>query len=171
VLGKLFPRRWEENQVQGTNDNHSAKELEHFERIRQTFEAVDKSKQDSSGAGGQTIAEAMEAFSMGESTEVPIVNGDTSFPGGPGGIHGRIKGLKQWPGGIVRSPSGSSISSGKGKGKAAAGKKGKSARTGGDSDASLDGDDETMADGAVEDDEDDYIVRTDHLANPMEEVE
>ena len=110
----------------------------------------------------------MEAFSMGESTEIPIVNGENPFPGG---IHGRIKGLKQWPGGIVRSPSGSSISSStKGKGKTSATKKGKSARTGGESDASLEGDDEDMADGAAEDD-DDYVVRTDHLSNPMEEVE
>ncbi|KAJ5572727.1 hypothetical protein N7450_009711 [Penicillium hetheringtonii] len=146
----------------------SAKELEHFERIRQTFESVDKSKQDSSGGAPQTIADAMEAFSMGESTEIPIINGENPFPGG---IHGRIKGLKQWPGGIVRSPSGSSISSSnKGKGKASANKKGKGARTGGESDASLEGDDEDMADGAAED-EDDYVVRTDHLSNPMEEVE
>lgn len=146
----------------------SAKELEHFERIRQTFESVDKSKQDSSGGAPQTIADAMEAFSMGESTEIPIINGENPFPGG---IHGRIKGLKQWPGGIVRSPSGSSISSSnKGKGKASANKKGKGARTGGESDASLEGDDEHMADGAAED-EDDYVVRTDHLSNPMEEVE
>lgn len=79
--------------------------------------------------------------------------------------------MKQWPGGIVRSPSGSSISSSnKGKGKASANKKGKGARTGGESDASLEGDDEDMADGAAED-EDDYVVRTDHLSNPMEEVE
>ncbi|KAJ5111489.1 Peroxisomal biogenesis factor 6 [Penicillium argentinense] len=113
----------------------------------------------------------MEAFNLGAGSEIPVEtpaeNGDSPFPGG---IHGRIKGLKQWPGGIVRSASGSSISSSKGKGKAS-NKKGKSARTGGDSDASLEGDDENMADGAVEDDEDDYLVRTDHLSNPMEEVE
>ncbi|KAJ5692648.1 hypothetical protein N7462_002071 [Penicillium macrosclerotiorum] len=150
----------------------SAKELEHFERIRQTFESVDQQKQDSAGAAPQTIADAMEAFSLGASPspgDSPVLNGDGSFGGS---IHGRIKGLKQWPGGIVRSASSQSATSSKGKGKSVAGRKGKGARSGGDSDASVDGDDENMADGRVEDEDDgDYVVRTDHLANPMEEVE
>jgi len=149
----------------------SAKELEHFERIRQTFESVDKQKQDSAdtAAAPQTIAEAMEAFSLGGSPnpEVSTSNGDNSFTGS---IHGRIKGLKQWPGGIVRSASSQSTTSSKGKGKSAS-KQGKGSRAAAESDDSLDGDEEDMADGPVEDDEDDYIVRTDHLANPMEEVE
>ncbi|KAJ5114889.1 hypothetical protein NUU61_000648 [Penicillium alfredii] len=150
----------------------SAKELEHFERIRQTFESVDKQKEDSSAAAPQTIAEAMEAFSLGASGEMddasPITNGDHRPSGS---IHERIKGLKQWPGSVVRSPSGQSITSSKGKGKSVSGKKGKGSRAGVDSDASVDGDDEDMADGVVDEDEDDYIVRTDHLVNPMEEVE
>ncbi|KAJ5668508.1 uncharacterized protein N7477_007078 [Penicillium maclennaniae] len=145
----------------------SAKELEHFERIRQTFESVDKQKQDPAAAAPQTIAEAMEAFSLGDSSfsEIPTTNGENGFPGS---IHDRIKGLKQWPGGIVRSASGQSNTSSKGKGKSI--KKGKDSRAGAESDGSVDGD-EDMANGLVDDDEDDYIVRTDHLANPMEEVE
>lgn len=113
----------------------------------------------------------MEAFSLGGDQtpgEISISNGDVSIPGS---IHGRIKGLKQWPGGIVRSASGQSTTSSKGKGKGVAGKKGKSPRSGADSDASLE-DEEDMTDGVVNgDDDEDYIVRTDHLANPMEEVE
>jgi peroxin-6 len=151
----------------------SAKELEHFERIRQTFESVDKQKQDPAATAPQTIAEAMEAFSLGDSPnpEVPTSNGDNSFTGS---IHDRIKGLRQWPGGIVRSASGQSTTSSKGKGKSA-NKKGKGSRVGAESDGSLDGDEEDLADGQIDDDEDededDYVVRTDHLANPMEEVE
>ncbi|KAJ5247986.1 peroxin-6 [Penicillium chrysogenum] len=149
----------------------SAKELEHFERIRQTFEAVDKSKQDPAAAAPQTIAEAMEAFSLGGSAipeEAPTINGDGHTPGG---IHGRIKGLNRWPGNPVRSTSGQSTTSSKGKGKSVS-KKGKS-RTGAESDGSVDGDDEDMADANSKEDEDDddYVVRTDHLSNPMEEVE
>lgn len=149
----------------------SAKELEHFERIRQTFEAVDKSKQDSAHTAPQTIAEAMEAFHQGGSAtpEEPATNGASSTTGS---IHGRIKGLNKWPGNLVRRGSGQSTTSSKGKGKSVS-KKGKS-RTGAESDGSVDGDDEDMADGANardDEDEDDYVVRTDHLKNPMEEVE
>lgn len=151
----------------------SAKELEHFERIRQTFESVDKQKQDHAAAVPQTIAEAMEAFSLGAvpvlEEETPLSNGDNSVTGS---IHGRIKGLKQWPGGMVRRHS---RTSSKGKGKSVAGKKATGSLAGGESDASLDGDDEDMADGRPDDEEeevdDDYVVRTDHLATPMEEVE
>ncbi|KAJ5153416.1 Peroxisomal biogenesis factor 6 [Penicillium canariense] len=150
----------------------SAKELEHFERIRQSFESVDKQKQDPGNTGPQTIADAMEGFSLDASSapvETPMNDGDGSFAGS---LHGRLKGLKQWPGGIVRSASGQSVTSSKGKGKGVAGKKDKGSRAGGDSDASLDGDDQEMADGRIEDEEDDdYVVRTEHLANPMEEVE
>lgn len=150
----------------------SAKELEHFERIRQTFESVDKSKQDPSAAAPQTVAEAMEAFTLGSSpapVETPMSNGDSY----PGSIHDRIKGLKQWPGGMVRSASGHSTASSKGKGKGVAGRKGKASHAGADEDASVDGDEEDMVDGQADDDDDeeDYVVRTDHLANPMEEVE
>lgn len=149
----------------------SAKELEHFERIRQTFESVDKQKQDPAAAAPQTVAEAMEAFSLDATAsplETSMSNGDHSYSGS---IHGRIEGLKQWPGGVVRSASGHSTTSNTGKGKSVGGWKGKGPHTGADSDASLEGDDEDMTDGRVDEDEDDFIVRTDHLANPMEEVE
>lgn len=148
----------------------SAKELEHFERIRQTFEAVDKSKQDPAAAAPQTIAEAMEAFSLGDSgapDETPVLNGDSHAAGN---VTSRIKGLNKWPGGLARSASGASTTSSKGKGKSAS-KKGKGSRNGAESDGSVDGDGEDMADGVNGDQEDDYVVRTDHLRNPMEEVE
>ncbi|CAL5866115.1 uncharacterized protein PFLUO_LOCUS322 [Penicillium psychrofluorescens] len=174
----------------------SAKELEHFERIRQSFESVDKQKQDSNAAAPQTVAEAMEAFNLGShpSAEQPLtMNGDVS-PTPAGSIHGRLKGLKQWPGSLARNASGHSAAGNKGKGKSVAGKKAKGPQGGPGSDSSLenfkatgsvngsglarkygtvDGDDD-MEDGVVDDedeDEDDYIVRTDHLANPMEDVE
>jgi peroxin-6 len=128
---------------------------------------VDKSKQDPNAAAPQTIAEAMEAFNLGDGTTIedaPSTNGDRTPTGS---IRGRInKGLNKWPGGLSRSASGQSTNSTKGKGKS---RKGKGPRTA-ESDGSVDGDEEDLADGAVDDD-DDYVVRTDHLANPMEEVE
>ncbi|KAJ5594058.1 uncharacterized protein N7459_000266 [Penicillium hispanicum] len=153
----------------------SAKELEHFERIRQTFESVDKQKQDSSAAAPQTIAEAMEAFSLGASPsldEVPMTNGDHSSSAS---INGGIKGLKQWPGGIVHSDTtGCSTPSSKGKGKGV-GKEAEDALTGNESDVALDGDDEDMADDHLDSEdgegEDDYVVRTGHLSNAIEKVE
>lgn len=115
----------------------------------------------------------MEAFSMGEinppmsPSETSQNNGEHGFAGS---IHDRLKGLKQWPGSIVRSASGNSTPSSKGKVKASAGKKGKGP-VNGEPDES-DGDDEDMADGTLNDgDEDDYVVRTGQLSNPMEEVE
>ncbi|KAJ5780676.1 hypothetical protein N7457_005836 [Penicillium paradoxum] len=149
----------------------SAKELEHFERIRQTFEAVDKSKQDSTAAAPQTIAEAMEAFTLDDSMtpiESPVPNGDINTSGGS---TNRTKGPNKRPGGLVRSASGTSATSSKGKGKSVS-KKGKGSLTGAESEGSVDGDDDDIADRVNGDhDDDDYIVRTDHLRNPMEEVE
>jgi len=109
----------------------------------------------------------MEAFNLGDGVTIddaPAANGDSTPTGS---IRGRMKGLNKWPGDLMRSASGQSATSSKGKGKSS--KKGKGPRTA-ESDGSVDGDEEDMADGAIEDD-DDYIVRTDHLANPMEEVE
>lgn len=95
-------------------------------------------------------------------------NGDASLSGS---IHGRIKGLKQSHDGSVHGGSGHFTSS-KGKGKSVASRKGKGVHAGAGSDDSLDGDAEDMADGQLdEEEEDDYIVRTDHLANPVEDVE
>ncbi|KAJ5555281.1 hypothetical protein N7535_007720 [Penicillium sp. DV-2018c] len=165
----------------------SAKELEHFERIRQTFEAVDKSKQNPSAAAPQTIAEAMEAFNLGGSgtiSEAPIAPSESPATNGDnhpvGGIHGRIKGLNKWPGSLVRSLSGQSTLSGKGRAKSSS-KKGKGTRNGsvqldgsvsGSVSGSVDGDEDEQVDGANGfEDEDDYVVRTDHLRNPKDDVE
>jgi peroxin-6 len=121
----------------------------------------------------------MEAFNLDGGaatlppTETLLPNGDSH---GPGSIHDRIKGLKQWPGSIIRSPSGQSTTSsnGKGKGRSVSNKKGKSRGVDGDADGDGDGDEEDGAGGGAEDgdeDEDDYVVRTGHLGNPMEEIE
>ena len=152
----------------------SAKELEHFERIRQTFESVDKQKQDS-GSGNsasQTIGDALEALKAGDqlnfSLDGPAINGDSNLNGS-----GKGKG-KQVPTG--------SSTSGKGKGKNPAGSGGKLknklvSMPNGDSDSSLDGptadrgpvqgyDDvgEEDEDGVTNGGDEDYIIRTDHLA-------
>jgi peroxin-6 len=117
----------------------------------------------------------MEAFNLDGGAETPtqaesfVLNGDSHAPGS-GSIHDRIKGLKQWPGRMVRSPSGQSTTSSNGKGKGRSGSKKGKARVDGNVDG--DGDEEDGAGGGVEDeDEDDYVVRTGHLGNPMEEVE
>ena len=146
---------------------YSAKELEHFERIRNTFEAVDKSKQDPGAAAPQTIAEAMEAFNLGGAA-APLDDGasSTGERTPTGSVRGRIKGLNKLSGGLSRSASGQSTNS-KGKGKSS--KKGKGKSTA-ESDGSADGDEEGMTDGNI-DGEDDYIVRTDHLANAREQAE
>lgn len=117
----------------------------------------------------------MEAFSLGASPsldEVPITNGDHPSSAS---INERIKGLKQWPGGIVRSTTaGSSTPSSKGKGKGV-GKEAEGALTGHESDASLGGDEEDMADDHMDgengEDEDDCVVRTGHLSNAIEKME
>lgn len=168
----------------------SAKELEHFERIRQTFESVDKQKQESvNGASGppQTIQDALDALNPGGQLEFsmggPVANGDAQSPAVNKG-----KG-KQIPS-MVRNASGQSTSS-KGKGKSPAGAGGKAkGKTvnipNGDSDSSLDGptfglrtdqggsrgyddvgedEEDNVENGIVHSgDEDDYIIRTDHLA-------
>ncbi|KAK9860790.1 hypothetical protein MYU51_006059 [Penicillium brevicompactum] len=146
----------------------SAKELEHFERIRNTFEAVDKSKQDSSAAAPQTIAEAMEAFNLGGGAapveDAPSSTGERTPTGS---VRGRIRTLNKWPGALSRSASGQSTTSSKGKGKSSRKGKGKSTA---ESDGSVDGDEEGMTDGNLDGD-DDYLVRTDHLAIPREQAE
>lgn len=163
---------------------HSAKELEHFERIRRTFESVDKQKQDSAGNSNgsqppQTIQDALEALSLGnqldDSIGGPVLNGDHASIG-------KGKGKQGLTG--SRNASGHSVSSkGKGKNPANAGGKLKNkaiSAKNGDSDSSFDGpnssndrgnsrvyddvgeDDDGAEDGIANGDED-YIVRTDHL--------
>ncbi|PYH75786.1 peroxisomal biogenesis factor 6 [Aspergillus uvarum CBS 121591] len=168
----------------------SAKELEHFERIRQTFESVDKQKQQSvNGASGppQTIQDALDALDAGGQLEFsmdgPVANGDAQSPA-------VNKGKGKLVPSMVRNASGQ-LTNSKGKGKSPAGAGGKSkGKTvnipNGDSDSSLDGptsglrtdrggsrgyddvgeDEEDNVENGVahSGDEDDYVIRTDHLA-------
>ncbi|KAL4882808.1 hypothetical protein BJY04DRAFT_226879 [Aspergillus karnatakaensis] len=138
----------------------SAKELEHFERIRQMFESTDKQKQEQP-APPQTIGDAIEALKLGNGIDGPVAtNGDQPLsPGGKG------KGRQ----GSIRSVSGQSVNSkGKGKGTASNGKwKGRSvSAVNGDSDSSVDGPVAGSGSDGVDGDGDDgdYVVRTDHLA-------
>ncbi|KAJ0426123.1 peroxisomal biogenesis factor 6 [Aspergillus carlsbadensis] len=125
----------------------SAKELEHFERIRRMFESTDKQKQepDPQSASPQTIGDAIEALKLGydpdDNMGGPVTNGDK----------GKGKAVN---------------SKGKGKGSATSSLKWKNKSisiTNGDSDSSLDG---PLPDGANGNSNDDYIIRTDHLAQP-----
>lgn len=111
----------------------------------------------------------MEAFNLSGSAtpaEIPATNDDSHTAGG---IPDRIQGR---PGNLDRSTGGQSTTSRKGKGKSTS-KKGNS-HTDATSDGSVDGDDEDMADSAnarEDEDEDDTVVRTDHLVNLMQELE
>lgn len=95
-------------------------------------------------------------------------NGDASHSGS---IHDRIKGLKQVQDRSAHSGAGHSMVGSKGKGKSVASRKGKGVHPGAGSDDSLDGDAEDMADGQLDEEEDDYVVRTNHLASPVKDVE
>ncbi|KAL5360074.1 hypothetical protein BJX96DRAFT_67744 [Aspergillus floccosus] len=129
----------------------SAKELEHFERIRQTFESVDKKKQDGANppGGPQTIGDALEALNIGDELDGPIVGGPVT-----NGDHvpvGTGKGKARQGGPPVT----------KGKGK---GKNKMVSMPNGDSDSSLDGPTSgPRNDGAYDDvgEDEEYIVRTD----------
>ncbi|KAF7588851.1 peroxisomal assembly protein [Aspergillus hancockii] len=179
----------EEDFIEAQNElvpSVSAKELEHFERIRQTFESVDK-KQDSgsNNSGAQpprTIADALQALELGEDQ----LNGDMGWPVTNGGHYpaGNGKGKGKSASQMMRTASNHSASS-KGKGKSAVGagtklKNKNVTAPNGDSDSSLDGpipesrvdkrksryddvgEEDAVEDGASNGDED-YIVRTDHL--------
>lgn len=198
MLGKSFPHPADHPDTSShTNETHSAKELEHFERIRQSFESVDKQKQESSSqgaAGAQTIGDALESLKLGDQPTdqvidgpMPITNGDHATPTSNGSNSGKGKGkigssiMRNATGFLTghkgKGKNGSVPSLGKGKNKSIT-----SIRTG-DSDSSLEGgptgssrgasgsysgrayDDvgEEDDDGAVNGD-DEYVVRTDHLA-------
>lgn len=159
----------------------SAKELDHFERIRRTFESVDKQKQDQS-TGPQTIEDALEALSVGNQVDGvgvvdgPVVNGDGDYP--PAASKGKGKH------GMTRTMS-SHSAGGKGKGKtssAGAGSKLKNkpvASADDESDSSFENHKSGMKngrgsarkyvdvgeedDGAEVDGDDEYVVRTEHL--------
>ncbi|KAL4870901.1 hypothetical protein BDV12DRAFT_165448 [Aspergillus spectabilis] len=138
----------------------SAKELEHFERIRQMFESTDEQKQEQA-ASPQTIGDAIEALRLGNGTDEiiggPVTNGDQPLSSDAKG--------KGKQGESIRSASGQSVNS-KAKGKGAANSSGKwkgrsVSVANGDSDSSVDGPVEG-SDGV--DGDDDYVIRTDHLA-------
>lgn len=186
------------------NEKNSAKELEHFERIRQSFESVDqqKKKTDTNNTEQQqpqspppsvktppqTISEALEALRLSgiQAEEVhtdpaaadaaaPVANGDHHHPSSPttASATGSIKGKRHGP---VRTASGHSTTSSKGKGKATAtsgGSKSKNKIVSGsgggadsDSSSSLNGPKSGGTKGYVDvgEDDDDYVVKTDHLS-------
>ncbi|KAL4810242.1 hypothetical protein BDV18DRAFT_130584 [Aspergillus unguis] len=148
----------------------SAKELEHFERIRQMFESTDKQKQESHSAQNatpNTIGDAIEALKLGhdigdamdQSIEFggPVTNGEDEGKG-----KGKQSAAAAAAASSMRSASGQSVSSGKGKGKGTVNSSGKwKGRAinvaNGDSDSSLDGRGDEV------DGDDDYVIRTDHL--------
>ncbi|KAF9892831.1 peroxisomal assembly protein [Aspergillus nanangensis] len=136
----------------------SAKELEHFERIRQQFESVDKKKTEGNNgtqsSAPQTIGDALEALNIGDPLDDqmggPVTNGD----------HAGMEGGKG------KGKQGVNPMSGKGKGKWKNNNnnsiKTASVRNG-DSDSSLDGPTSGYDDAGEEDE--DYVVRTDHLVD------
>ena len=138
---------------------NSAKELEHFERIRQSFESSTTKETESSQP--RTIADAIEDLSLGGeivSNGGPIMNGDSNH-----------------------------THKGMGSRQSSSNTKGKSGRVvlingGGDSDSSFDGyqpslrsesthsrnydvGEEADVDGVEDGDTDDYVVKTGHLAH------
>jgi peroxin-6 len=158
--GELVPSvRYVFNPVQkSVLTPRSAKELEHFERIRQMFESTDKQKQEQA-ASPQTIGDAIEALKLGNGTDEiiggPVTNGDQPLPSDTKG--------KGKEGASIRSASGQSVNS-KGKGKGAANPSGKwkgrsVSVANGDSDSSVDG----PVEGSDGVGDDDYVIRTDHL--------
>lgn len=119
--------------------------MEHFERIRQTFESVDKKKQDGANppGGPQTIGDALEALNLGDAVDGPVGGGPvTNGEHVPAGT-GKGKGKQGGP-----------PAKGKGKGKHKMG-----SMPNGDSDSSLDGPTSRAYDDVGADEE--YIVRTD----------
>ncbi|KAE8145687.1 hypothetical protein BDV25DRAFT_63512 [Aspergillus avenaceus] len=162
----------EEDFIEAQNElvpSVSAKELEHFERIRQSFESVDK-KQEPGAQAPQTIADALEALNLGDELNGivggPVTNGDHFLTG-----NGKGKGRQGSQ--TMRNPSGHSTTS-KGKGKT---KNKAVAVANGDSDSSLNGPtpgprdepyyedvgEENGAESGTANGDDDYIIRTDHL--------
>ena len=149
----------------------SAKELEHFERIRQSFDSVDEMKKDPSPTAPQTIAEAVDALRIKANPTVderPRPAGEVPHPGS---VHGYFQGLKKESGYIVASNDESSTSSSRRKGKSVVSKNGKVAIQS-MSNPSRDSDEEEAADYQLDaNGVDEFIVRTGHLPDPLDEVE
>lgn len=151
---------------------NSAKELEHFERIRRKFESSESQKEQraSETQASLTIGDAINGLSLGSQSPENGVVANGSYQEG-----GSVKGKGKHAATAFRKNSTATIT---GKGKS---------RTvpigGGDSDSSLDGfkpvlrngngvphqyedvgeDDDGAEDGIPDADDDDYVVRTDHL--------
>lgn len=168
---------------------NSAQELEHFERIRRTFESA--TAQEKQGSAPHTIGEAIDGLSPGsEITEngSAVVNGTSHEHDSKGKGKAGMSSMRSLSGGVP--------SIGRGKGRilsamhaAAGGGKGKSKtvvpKSGGDSDSSFDGyqpgsrngstqqrgggyedlgeEGDDDGDGVEDGDDDEYVVRTDHL--------
>lgn len=143
----------------------SAKELEHFERIRQSFESSTTQERDEQSSAPRTIGDAIDGLDPG--AEI-VENGGRALNGES---EGKGKGR---PGTIGRSRGRVVQPSGGGKGK------GKAIPVGGagDSDSSFDGYQPSSRSGSVQsqsydageeadvdgmEDGDDYVVKTDHL--------
>lgn len=150
----------------------SAKELEHFERIRQSFES--STTKETESAQPRTIADAIEGLGLGGEIVAnggPVMNGDST--------HTTHKGAgSRQPSGNIKGKSGRIVPSGSGKGKSKPIING----GGGDSDSSFDGyqpslrsesthsrnydvGEEADVDG-TEGGDGDYVVKTDHLRGP-----
>lgn len=149
---------------------NSAKELEHFERIRQSFESSTTKETESSQP--RTIADAIEDLSLGGeivSNGGPIMNGDSNHTHKGMGSRQSSSNTKGKSGRVVLS------GNGKGKNKPII-------NGGGDSDSSFDGyqpslrsesthsrnydvGEEADVDGVEDGDTDDYVVKTGHLAH------
>ena len=158
--------------------SHSAKELEHFERIRRTFESDNTHKKES--ILPEHPAE-MPSSSIADVIDVFMQRSETSVPGlemANGGFHAN-KGKGKDGASSLRSASEPVSTMGRNRGKSSIANlgvkgKGKTFNTGGaDSDSSLDRfssgirNDNVVSHGygglGADDDGDDYIVRTDHL--------
>lgn len=172
---------------------NSAKELEHFERVRRMFESTDVQKKDSAVAAQpskippRTIADAVDGLSTGDeiSESGTVVNGAYAENRGS-------KGKGRYPLFPMRSMSDNLSIRSKGKNSVSGKGKGKHLSVGaGDSDSSLDSpgpglangasfprsyddvgeDDDPTSDGVRGEDQDDYVVRTDHLKTNGDDVD
>ncbi|KAL1960727.1 hypothetical protein VTO42DRAFT_6557 [Malbranchea cinnamomea] len=131
----------------------SAKELEHFERVRRTFESVDEAKKAPTANKSLTIGEAVNGVNPGEEIPDGPLSPTTNKPSKYGSLR-----------------SNKSVSSHKGKGKAVSPYPG--AESDADDDVAGNGlpnggpgkwKGKGKADGMEEENEDEYLVKTDHL--------
>ncbi|KAJ9293092.1 hypothetical protein DTO271G3_8036 [Paecilomyces variotii] len=186
----------EEDFIEAQNElvpSVSAKELEHFERVRRMFESTDVQEKASAVAPQhskippRTIADAVDGLSTGDeiSESGTVVNGAYAENKGS-------KGKGRYPLFPMRSMSDSLSIRSKGKNSVSGKGKGKHLPVGaGDSDSSLDSpgpglvngtsfprpyedvgeDDDPTSDGLRGEDQDDYVVRTDHLKTNGDDVD